>query len=99
MTHCNQNFIFIIGERRKVFFSITPADDIDTAFIITSGTYTLETSAGELIDEGICIIDNHDVICTIQPPEIGSYLLTCSCIVGEEIIKGTANISVKKKRC
>lgn len=98
MTNRPQTFVFIDGERRKVFFNIAASDGVDEFFVIQDATFVLEDSEGQVIASGNCTINEHDVVCTIQPPEIGTYLLTCSCVVGDEIIKGTANISVKKKR-
>ena len=92
------SFTFIDGERRKVFFNISASDGVDDSFVIYDATYLLENSEGQTVASGNCTIDEHDVVCTIQPPELGSYLLTCSCVVGDEIIKGTATINVKKKR-
>lgn len=92
------SFTFINGERRKVFFNISPSDGVDQNFVIYEATYVLETDTGEQVDSGNCTIDEHDAICTIQPPNLGGYLLTCRCVVGDEIIKGTATINVKKKR-
>lgn len=98
MTNRPQAFVFIDGERRKVFFNISASDGIDESFVIQDASFELEDNEGQIIASGACTIHDHDVICTIQPPNMGSYLLTCSCIVGDEIIKGTCTINVKKKR-
>ena len=95
--NCN-SFVLIIGERRKVFFNVCASDGVDEAFAITNATYELADSSGEIVYEGVAVINEDDIICTIQPPTIGTYLLTCTCNVGDEIIKGTATIKVGTKK-
>lgn len=98
MIKCSKRFNFILGERRKVIFELF-SEDGTGEFIIMNANYVLANEDDEEDRvEGQCTIDNHTVVCTICPAQIGTYLLTVACEVGDEIIKETAEIYVDLKR-
>ena len=97
-TNYTHRFDFVLGERRKVFFDVL-GEDGSEEFVIADATWKLEKGNDLVLEsEGNCTIEGKTVICTIQPEANGYYLLTVSCTIGDEIIKGTVTIQVDRKR-
>lgn len=95
---CTKQFDLILGERRNVFFELSSANGTGE-FVIMNATWELQNEKDESdYEEGYCTIHDHEVVCKICPSQIGTYLLTASCEVGDEIIKETAIIYVDKTR-
>lgn len=97
---CSGDIEMILGERRKIPLVVYLSDR--KTFTITSASYLLQNKkTGETEATGTCTTfsDNDEsivwnVVCEIQPEQLGVFDLTYTYYVGTEVLKERVTVRV-----
>lgn len=80
----------LLGERRKPRLEITAPDP----FVIRDASYSLINREGVEVSQGVCTIEDHALSMILEPVSSGTYFLTYTYTIAEEVLKTRVVVSV-----